>query len=146
MAAVFVLHPFMLNNFFWSESHFDEFRWYAADDRVGGARLRHDSPGSHDTSSSDGHPFQYCYVGPYPHPILDDDGQVILRQLLIHRHVDDVLTDDVNPVVARDDGRSWPEDNLLPNGQWCLRTIECAPFRNRRPVTYREILQPLDVR
>ena len=132
MAAVFVfvLHPFMLNNFFWGESHFDEFCWYAANDRVGGARLRHHSPCSPDAATADGHPFQYRHVGTYPHPVLDDNGQVVFRQLLIDRHINDMLSDDVNPVVARDDGGARPEHHLASDGQRCLRTIQRAPFRN----------------
>ena len=57
----------------------------------------------------------------------------------------DMLPDDVDAVVARDDGGTRSEHHLLPDGQRSVGAVYHTTFRDTRPVAYGEIPQPFYV-
>lgn len=72
---------------------------------------------------SDSYAFEYGDIGPNPHVVLDNDGLVILRQLLVVTNIFYELSYDVYAMVTGDDGWPWSEYYIFANDARSLSTI-----------------------
>ena len=135
----------MFSNLFRRKPHLNQLCWHTSYNGIRRKRLRYHCSCCHNAASANGNSFQNGNICPAPYIIFNDNWSIMLWAFIFIRHIHDVLSDDVYPMITRDDGRFRTKYHLLADCQWSNRAIERTSLRNTRPVTYRQVPQPFEV-